>query len=394
MNKNNITKIQLRWLLFVGMVTFFTMLSNSTAVSSENEEEKDSFEQTTQNNNQAQNSFFNASVDYQLISQASNLFLTAAKQYYKDNQELVNKEINAVITSQNVFAELKQQIATSDELDIQDKINALEACAHKRSDVIEKGIANVNTVMSILLDQKNTIMDSKLDHVEKAIDIYKNLHTESMKAQITEWGQQIKRKEAQLAFEVDKARRNYLFSIKREKEALALKQSAAAYKAKKLEQQAQFQAKKEALESKQLAAAQKAAYQNRKRQAELQATQNELKLNESAAAQEQEKAKKSTTHTGIENGYNSKVDYRVEIYASGKVEVNFRLICYSSAKKHFRLAVTLKDSGKKKLDSFMTPNIEVSNSENKSKDYSFNISPQTVKKVTKVDISFRWAAQS
>src|SRR5690606_31507516 len=60
------------------------------------------------------------------------------------------------------------------------------------------------------------------------------------------------------------------------------------------------------------------------------------KLNKEREEQ-RNREKQSKTYNGSERGYDTNVSYQVEIYGSGKIDVNFRLIYYNSSTTKFRL---------------------------------------------------------
>jgi len=68
-----------------------------------------------------------------------------------------------------------------------------------------------------------------------------------------------------------------------------------------------------------------------------------------------------------------------------------RLIYYSRSTQKFRIELEYKDANNDYIHSWTSPNIVLTNLEDKSLDYSFMISVNKANKIKSVNMNFRWA---
>jgi len=107
--------------------------------------------------------------------------------------------------------------------------------------------------------------------------------------------------------------------------------------------------------------------------------------------EEEENSKKSRTFKGDGKGNDATVNFQTEVYGSGKIDVNLRLIYYSNSTKKFRIELEYKDANNDYIHSWTSPNIELTKLEDTSLDYSFMTSVNKANKIKSVNMNFRWA---
>ncbi len=85
------------------------------------------------------------------------------------------------------------------------------------------------------------------------------------------------------------------------------------------------------------------------------------------------------------------VSFTADVYGSGEIDANFRLIYYSEKKTSFRIELEFLKSNSMRICSWISPNIELTNKEDITTNFSFKISKFKVKRINSIKMKFRWA---